>query len=343
MGANNPKTVDFPSTLFDTLYEKLIYEPIEKIRQILKLIIQILICIVIIIVIPCITVVAVVCYFSFTFMNENFNTYKSLIHILKSVSGNEKSNFMNYGYWSKPNMNLRQANKKLCQIIYNKASLKNAKHVLDVGCGHGEQDFYWINKMSGSIDAFDIDNNSIKNAKKENKYNNITFETGNACSINKESNKYDRVISLESAFHYDSRERFFHEAYRVLNKGGKLVMADILYNDEYVGTLNNLNRDAFSEMFSIPKSNQISITTYKRQLSDIGFCNIEIEDISDKTFKPYYMHFFNNVSCPSNFGLPRWMFNIIRWGSGFYINTLCNGTNGFKYVITTCEKKIKHE
>jgi erythromycin 3''-O-methyltransferase len=325
---------------------KLIHEPMDKIIQMLQMFIQIVLCIVIIVVIPCITIIMVICYFAFIYMNEKFNTYKSLIRILKSVAGNEKSNFMNYGYWDKPNMTLEDANRRLCKMVFMKGDLKNAKRILDVGCGYGEQDFYWAHKTQARIEGIDIDETSIRNAQavakeaavKGDSRRNIKFETGNACMLDRKDATYDRVVSLESAFHYPCREDFFKEAYRVLKKGGKLVMADILYNDtSSVNIFNTMNRNAFSEMFNIPTVNKIGVDEYTKQLEDIGF-RVKVEDISLKTFKPYYKYFFENVTCPDNFGLPAPIFSILRFTSQIYINTLCGGTNGFTYVLTVCEK-----
>ena len=326
------------NSLINKLIEKIITEPLDKLTEIMNLSIRILVCIIVIIVIPFITIIMVLCYFSFLIMKKNFDKYDQLINFLKKVGDNETSNYMNYGYWDKPNMTLFDANKRLCKIIGKKGDLKNAKKILDVGCGYGEQDFYWKKKITAKIDAIDISKVSIKKAKKINTNEDITFDTGNACALNFDDNTYDRVISLESAFHYNPRTDFLKESYRVLNEGGKLVIADILYNDDdNIDIFNVINRNSFEKLFDIPKSNKIGIDEFKKQLEDVGF-KVKIEDITDKTFKPYYNYFFKNTCCPDNFILPSWMYNLLRIGCGFYINTICGGTNGFKYVIAVCEK-----
>ena len=276
-------------------------------------------------------------YISYTFLKKNCR-YEQLVDLLKSVNNNECSNFMNYGYWKQEKLTLLEANKKLCKLIYKKGELSKELNILDVGCGYGAQDFYWKNKNKNlKIDAIDMNEISINRAKEINKYKDIRFNVGNACNLDYKNESYDRIISLESAFHYQPRIQFLKEAYRILKKGGKLVIADILYNKNSINIFNSINRMAFSNIFDIPECNRISTNAFITQLKEIGF-SVKLKDISEYTFKPYYKHFFKEINYPPNFKLPEWTFNILCSSTGYYLNNLCNGTNGFNYVIAVCEK-----
>ena len=330
--------------IIKVISDKFIKEPLEKIKEITYMIFKISICLAIIVIIPLITLVIIMCYVLFLYLRRHFNSYDSLINILRNVNNNNAF-FMNYGYWDKPNMNIEEANKKLCKLMFKKGDLNAVEHILDVGCGYGEQDFYWKKMGAKRITAIDISKKSIKHAnkinfdkiKKRNRYKDLRFDNGNACQLNYKDNTFDRVTSLESAFHYDTRKQFLEEAYRVLKPGGKLVIADILYNDDNIDIFNVLNRKAFGKLFNIPEKNRITPEAFKNQLKKIGY-KVKLKDITHKTFKPYYKYFIENVNHKDT-GINKYVFYFLRKTFGFYINTLCGGTNGFKYVIAVCEKQ----
>ena len=67
---------------------------------------------------------------------------------------------MNYGYWLSNMDDIETANKNLCDLIYNEIMDKD--NILDIGCGYGEQDFYWKELGAKNITAIDISKKSIK-------------------------------------------------------------------------------------------------------------------------------------------------------------------------------------
>src|SRR3546814_9569929 len=93
----------------------------------------------------------------------------------------------------------------------------------------------------------------------------------------------DKVVGLECAFHFDTRERFFHEAFRVLRPGGRLALADVVPNAARPGTvarrIQRMNWNTFSKKYSVPAANADSHAAYKAKLEGAGFRDVRIESI----------------------------------------------------------------
>jgi ubiquinone/menaquinone biosynthesis C-methylase UbiE len=58
-----------------------------------------------------------------------------------------------------------------------------------------------------------------------------SFRQMDATSLDFPDETFDLVLCVEAAFHFDSRRDFLREAFRVLKKGGALLLADILFHD----------------------------------------------------------------------------------------------------------------
>ena len=240
-------------------------------------------------------ILAILIYFFYKFTINKFSkNYDNFIKILKNVDNNNL-NFMNFGYWDDEYMSLTNANKKLCDFVINQTQIKNNKF-LDIGCGYGEQDFYWNEKYKYNIVALDISKKQIDYAtEKADKLNNdcIKFIQGDATNLPFSDNSFKNIICLESAFHYNPRKDFFKESYRVLDNDSELVIADIVLKNNHYGILKSLFINFFKEILSVPNENLITANTYVNNLKECGF-EVETINISSKTFKPYFNHFSKN-------------------------------------------------
>lgn len=110
---------------------------------------------------------------------------------------------------------------------------KNNYSLLDIATGTGDFAFDVIaisRKYDKNIDITGIDLSegmlAIARKRANEKNIKITFETGDAMELQYDDNTFDVVTNSMALRNFDSKEKFFAEAYRVLKKGGKLVLAD---------------------------------------------------------------------------------------------------------------------
>ena len=178
------------------------------------------------------------------------------------------SGFFNTGYWDSGVQSPQQACERLIDELTHLLPAEPSL-LLDVGCGLGAttralQRRLPETKILGiNISRRQLSSNPHWPA-------NVGFAAMDASRLALQSGSLDAIVSVEAAFHFNTRLDFFREAERVLKPGGMLVLSDILY----------LDVAAIGE-WMVPAANRItSIETYSRQLNSLGFECIEVSDVT---------------------------------------------------------------
>ena len=96
------------------------------------------------------------------------------------------------------------------------------------------------------------------------------FKVMDAVALDFPDNQFDAVVCIEAAFHFDTRDKFFKEAHRVLKPGGSLVLSDILFR-KMCNTMVQLGQ--------VPRANLIAtVDEYRVRLAAAGFTAVEVTD-----------------------------------------------------------------
>src|SRR5947208_1530322 len=126
----------------------------------------------------------------------------------------------NLGYWKKARTTA-EACADLARYLATAAEFQPADEVLDVGCGCGEQDILWSRELGISrIVGMDITPRRVDLARARvagaGLSDRIEIRHGSATELPFADESFDKVVALECALHFRTRERFFGEAFRVL-------------------------------------------------------------------------------------------------------------------------------
>lgn len=150
----------------------------------------------------------------------------------------------------------------------------SASSVLDVGCGPGGTT-YAAAAQCPSAQILGIDLALPPDLRGDER---VTFATADACALPVADGTVDALVCIEAAQHFDSRSDFLIEALRVLRPGGSLHVTDLL-----VGSGSPL------WAFLVPPANHgLTPQGYASLLQDIGFSDVEVDDITDITWRPYW-------------------------------------------------------
>lgn len=99
------------------------------------------------------------------------------------------------------------------------------KNLLDVGCGLGHgPNIYRKYFDLGKVDAIDLNRSHISFAKRN--FKNVSYQTASATELPYEDSTFDIVTNVESLHCYKFTAHFYRESYRVLKKGGYLLLTD---------------------------------------------------------------------------------------------------------------------
>ena len=103
-------------------------------------------------------------------------------------------------------------------------NLENKK-ILDLGCGYGENELYFVKKGAKYVMGIDISKHMIDIANKTNKLENIDYEVMAMEDISNINNKFDIVVS-SLAFHYvKDFDKLLSDINNLLNDGGYLIFS----------------------------------------------------------------------------------------------------------------------
>ena len=197
----------------------------------------------------------------------------------------DKPLWLNLGYW-KEARTYPDACVAMVELLGTRAGLQPGDEVLDVGVGFAEQDFVLLDRFKLSrVTGIDITPVHIEKGRervaKRGLQDHIDLRLGSATAMEFPDATFDRVLALECAFHFDTREQFLREAFRVLKPGGSIAIADMLP----VPGKKTSRATAFARKYGhVPEANLYDREEYPRRLSAAGFGDVRVESIRQDVF-----------------------------------------------------------
>jgi ubiquinone/menaquinone biosynthesis C-methylase UbiE len=216
----------------------------------------------------------------------------------------------NLGYWQQ-GCDYSTACEQLARRLACAVELNSECRVLDVGFGCGDQLLLWLKDyhieflcgINYSVSQTELALQRLQLKGYHDITNNIhqadIAELANFPKINSEN--INRVLALDCAYHFPSREIFIEDSYRILTASKndrtnqKIGLTDIVLAE---GMKKGITGNRLSwrkrillnimlRLSQIPQCNVITLQEYKQQLAQVGFKQIVSQDISEYVFLPF--------------------------------------------------------
>jgi erythromycin 3''-O-methyltransferase len=201
--------------------------------------------------------------------------------------------YLNFGLWENGIADYVKAAENLVHRMGSILGLNETSKLLDVAPGMGTQDIYLLNNFAPqSIDGLDVTWKHIEHGRRRSREagaeDRVRFHHGTAIELPFPDGSFTHVLSIEGPEHFDTREKFLHEARRVLQPGGVIAMADFIVKNPPRNPLEKLVAEAARKLWQVPRANVYSSQVYQQKMQAAGFEKVEIEEIGASVIPGYY-------------------------------------------------------
>jgi len=200
--------------------------------------------------------------------------------------------YMNFGLWEGATDYARAA-ERLVERLGEELGLAPGARVVDAACGRGSQDLYLLRRFGAlSVDALDVTRANIElaiaQAGERSGPGEVRFHHASATRLPFGDATFSHAICVEAAHHFDTREAYLREAYRVLVPGGRIALADIVLRRAPRTRTERALVGMATALWRIPRANMVTLDGYREMLARVGFRLRSIEEVGARTFPGYY-------------------------------------------------------
>ena len=163
------------------------------------------------------------------YYNTTLNHYKSWWNLNQNLS-------LHYGIWDKDVKSFSDSLVNTNKTLRDLANIQKTDRVLDAGCGVGGAALFLSQTVGSKTKGITLSEKQLafaKNAAKSQKLDHLAdFAKMDYTQTSFPDASFDVVWACESVCHAADKKKFITEAYRILKKGGRLIMSDFFITKE---------------------------------------------------------------------------------------------------------------
>lgn len=193
---------------------------------------------------------------------------------------------LHYGIWEPGVKNFTEAVHNTNRVLMELADIKSTDKVLDAGCGVGGAAVFITKNKKAKVTGITLSEKQVAYAKHTAKERNletfINFDLQDYTKTNFKEDQFDVVWACESVSSARDKSLFIAEAFRVLKKGGRLIMSDC-----FLGTDDQKDPESFVKKWGATwgVSSLVTAKWFANELTLKGFTNVKTKDYSKQITK----------------------------------------------------------
>ena len=213
------------------------------------------------------------------YYNSTQNHYENWWSLKKALS-------LHYGIWDKGVKSFKDSLLNTNLTLMNLADIRSTDRVLDAGCGVGGAAFMLNTKKNAKVTGISLSQKQIDFANRlvneRGVGDDVDFHLMDYTNTSFPDEHFDVIWACESVSSAPDKKDFIKEAYRLLKKGGKLILSDFfLTSDRQNDSKDWINK--WKNTWGI--SNFVTSEYFEEHLTKQGFCDTQVLDYTSKITK----------------------------------------------------------
>ncbi len=198
----------------------------------------------------------------------------------------DQSLAMHFGFWDQTTATLPDALRRENEIVADLAQVRSKDRVLDAGCGVGGTSIFLAEKYGCRSVGINVCEKHVAQAIQHARQRKTTplpkFETCDFTKTSFSNESFDVILAIESVCHTPKKADFITEAFRLLKKGGRVVIADGFRTQKKVGLEEKKLLQAYGEGWA--ECTWEIRDEFEKLLLKQGFLDITYRNVTEQVF-----------------------------------------------------------